>query len=67
MVIKSKEINDVGVKQGAATSGTLFIIYIDRMIKLIKHNCEPIDSRTIFMCYYLWMMRCCLQLQETCS
>ena len=26
----------MGVKQGAATSGILFIIYIDRMLKMIK-------------------------------
>ena len=33
-VFKSKEIvSNMGVKQGAATSGILFIIYIDRMIK----------------------------------
>ena len=45
LFFKSKEINaNVGVKQGAATSGILFIIYIDRMIKLIKHYCEPDGS-----------------------
>ena len=30
--------SNMGVKQGSSTSCFLFILYVDRMVKMIKHN-----------------------------
>ena len=41
LILDNKVIHaKIGVKQGAATSGILFVLYIDRMIKMIKLACK---------------------------
>ena len=43
-LFKSVTINtSVGVKEGAATSCLLFIIYVDRMIKMINESSDNDD------------------------
>ena len=41
VILDNKVIHtNIGVKQGDATNGILFVLYIDRMVKMIKSRCK---------------------------